>query len=102
MAALARGEVRFVATGDPAETRAGKLTLTVIRDELANIVAQRATGDPLLSYLDGRELYGEADHDELPLPDALHPATETHRRMGERFAKAFLSENARRVTAPRV
>ncbi|HEX2131867.1 MAG TPA: GDSL-type esterase/lipase family protein [Actinophytocola sp.] len=88
--ALREGRLRFRATGDPAERAAGKLTLTVIRDELAGIVARRTAGDPNLSYLDGRELYGEADFAELPLPDALHPDAATHRRIGERFtALAF-------------
>jgi hypothetical protein len=81
------GEVRFRATGDPAERAAGKLTLTVIRDELARIVEQRAAADPNLHYLDGRVLYGEADFAELPLPDRLHPDAATHHRMGERFAE---------------
>ncbi|MGW6685358.1 GDSL-type esterase/lipase family protein [Streptomyces sp. NPDC054961] len=85
--AMGEGRLRFVATGDPAQTAAGKLTLTVIRDELARIVRQRAATDPNLHYLDGLELYGEADHDELPLPDALHPDPATHRRIGERFAR---------------
>ncbi|GAB3562098.1 SGNH/GDSL hydrolase family protein [Amycolatopsis endophytica] len=83
--ALRAGTVRFRATGDPAERAAGKLTLRIIRDELAKIVAQR--DDPHLHYLDGRELYGEADFAELPLPDALHPDAAAHRRIGERFAK---------------
>lgn len=83
-AALRGGVVRFRATGDPAERAAGKLTLTVIRDELADIVARRS--DPNLHYLDGRTLYGESDATELPLPDALHPDAETHRRIGDRFA----------------
>ena len=87
MDALRAGRVRFRATGDPAERASGKLTLRVIRDELARIVTQRAGGDPHLSYLDGRELYGEADAGELPLPDELHPDAATHRRIGERFAK---------------
>jgi hypothetical protein len=86
MAALAEGKVRFRATGDPAERAAGKLTLQSVREELARIVAQRAATDPNLSYLDGRELYGEADYAELPLPDELHPDAATHLRMGERFA----------------
>ncbi|PWI44903.1 GDSL-type esterase/lipase family protein [Streptomyces sp. ICBB 8177] len=77
---------RFMAMGDPAERAAGKLTLNVIRDELARIVAQRSADDPALHYLDGRELYGAADAAESPLPDALHPDAATHRRMGERFA----------------
>jgi hypothetical protein len=85
--ALATGQLRFTATGDPAERAAGKLTLTVIREELSRIVRQRAADDPNLRYLDGRELYGEADSAELPLPDRLHPDAATHRRIGERFAE---------------
>lgn len=84
--AMAAGKVQFRATGDPAESAAGKLTLTVIRDELARIVKQRAGDDPHLHYLDGRELYSEADFAELPLPDQLHPDSAAHRRIGERFA----------------
>jgi hypothetical protein len=87
------GQVRFRAMGDPAERATGKLTLNVIRDELARIVAQRAAGDPDLHYLDGRNLYGETDSVELPLPDALHPDTATHRRIGERFAKLAFAAN---------
>ncbi|MGA4859594.1 GDSL-type esterase/lipase family protein [Streptomyces koyangensis] len=83
---IAEGRITFKAVGDPAEVAAGKLTLNVIRDELTRIVRQRAADDPHLHLLDGRELYGEADHAELPLPDELHPDAATHRRMGERFA----------------
>jgi len=87
------GQVRFRALGDPAERASGKLTLNVIRDELARIVAQRAADDRNLHYLDGRNLYGESDSAEFPLPDELHPDTATHRRMGERFAKlAFAAD----------
>ncbi|MGC3001147.1 GDSL-type esterase/lipase family protein [Streptomyces sp. G35A] len=84
--ALGEGKLGFRAAGDPAERAAGKLTLTAIRDELRRIVAQRAADDPHLHYLDGRDLYGEADFAELPLPDGLHPDAATHRRVGERFA----------------
>lgn len=87
MAALAAGEVRFRAMGDPAERAMGKLTLNVIRDELSRITALRSADDPALHYLDGRALYGEADFAELPLPDLLHPDTAGHRRIGERFAE---------------
>jgi hypothetical protein len=80
------GSLRFRATGDPAERAAGKLTLRVIRAELARIVAQRTPTDPHLHHLDGLELYGEPDADEHPLPDALHPDAATHRLMAERFA----------------
>jgi hypothetical protein len=85
--ALAAGVLRFRATGDPAEVAAGKLTLAVIRDELARVVEQRAASDPQLSYLDGLELYGEADAATHPLPDALHPDAETHALIGARFSE---------------
>lgn len=81
------GTLRFKATGDPAERAAGRLTLNVIRDELARIVERRAADDPNLYYLDGRELYGEKDHAEFPLPDGLHPDQAGHRRIGENFAR---------------
>ncbi|MFD4585935.1 GDSL-type esterase/lipase family protein [Streptomyces sp. NPDC058434] len=87
LSALSAGRLRFRAAGDPAERASGKLTLRVIRDELARIVEERAAEDPNLHHLDGRALYGEADSAELPLPDALHPDAATHRRIGERFAR---------------
>jgi GDSL-like lipase/acylhydrolase family protein len=90
VAALREGRVRFRATGDPAERAAGKLTLTVIREHLARIVAQRAASDPHLHHVNGLDLYGEADHAELPLPDALHPDAAAHRRIADRFAKLAL------------
>jgi len=93
LAALAEGTLRFRATGDPAETSAGKLTLTVIRDVLARIVEQRAGEDANIHYLDGRELYGEKDLLELPLPDDLHPDAATHARIGQRFAELAFGEN---------
>lgn len=79
--------LRFKATGDPAERAFGRLTLNVIRDELARIVGQRAADDPNLHYLDGRDLYGERDYAELPLPDGLHPDSAGHRRIAENFAR---------------
>ncbi|HET6563541.1 MAG TPA: SGNH/GDSL hydrolase family protein [Marmoricola sp.] len=88
LTALAEGRLSFVATGDPADRT--RLTLEVIREELARITSERAVDDPELLYLDGRELYGEADFAELPLPDQLHPDTATHQRIGERFARRVL------------
>ncbi|CAL9529537.1 hypothetical protein SUDANB145_03994 [Streptomyces sp. enrichment culture] len=90
-AALAEGRLGFHAAGDPAEVAAGKLTLTVVREELARIVRDRSADDPHLRHLDGRALYGEADHAELPLPDGLHPDAATHLRIGDRFAELALS-----------
>ncbi|MFI0235831.1 GDSL-type esterase/lipase family protein [Streptomyces sp. NPDC016845] len=87
LSAMAEGRFTFTAMGDPAERAQGKLTLNVIRAELARIVEQRAADDPHLHYLDGRALYGESDFAELPLPDGIHPGAAAHRRMGERFAE---------------
>ncbi|WP_432028966.1 GDSL-type esterase/lipase family protein [Streptomyces sp. 1222.5] len=93
LSALSEGRLRFRAAGDPAERAAGKLTLGVIREELSRVVRERAADDPWLHHLDGRELYGEADFAELPLPDGLHPDAAAHRRIGERFAdRAFAAD----------
>ncbi|MFC9843076.1 GDSL-type esterase/lipase family protein [Streptomyces sp. NPDC060223] len=97
---LSEGKLRFQAEGDPTETVAGKLTLNVIRDELSRIVKQRAADDPHLYYLDGRELYGEADFAELPLPDLLHPDAAAHRRIGERFAELAFRAGGPFATQP--
>lgn len=93
--ALAEGALRFRATGDPAERAAGKLTLTVIREELARIVRDRQTADPNLHYLDGRQLYAETDADTHPLSDGLHPDATTHQLMGERFARSAAAHGLR-------
>ncbi|MGQ4476407.1 GDSL-type esterase/lipase family protein [Streptomyces sp. SAS_276] len=87
MPELDGGAVRFRATGDPAERAAGRLTLTMIREALADVVQQRAADDPHLHYLDGRDLYGETDFAELPLPDEVHPDPAGHRRIGENFGR---------------
>ncbi|MGW5047079.1 GDSL-type esterase/lipase family protein [Streptomyces griseoluteus] len=93
LSALSEGRLAFRAAGDPTEAAQGKLTLNAVRAELARVVAQRSAEDPHLHLLDGRELYGEADFAELPLPDGLHPDGAAHRRIGERFAKlAFASD----------
>jgi hypothetical protein len=71
---------RFRATGEPGP---GKLTLTVIRDELARIVKLRSADDPNLHYLDGLDLHADSDP---ALPDDLHPDAVTHRLIAARFA----------------
>lgn len=86
------GKVSFRALGDPADVAGGRLTLNVIRGELARITAQRAAEDPNLYHLDGRSLYGEQDFAELPLPDGLHPDAAGHHRIGERFAEQVFGE----------
>lgn len=87
LSALADGQLRFIATGDPADRARGKLALVDIRAELARVVASRQSSDPNLHYVDGLDLYGEVDARLHPLPDALHPDAETHQLIGERFAE---------------
>jgi hypothetical protein len=84
LAALGEGRLAFVAGGDPADVAAGRLTLEVVREVLAEVVERR--GDPRLTYVDGLGLYGAADAEQVPLPDDLHPDSATHRLIGERFA----------------
>lgn len=85
--AIAEGRLAFMATGDPAEVPAGRLTLESIRTETARLVAERQATDPHLFLLDGLTLFGAADEAAHPLRDALHPDAETHRFIGERFAQ---------------
>ncbi|MDX6261320.1 MAG: hypothetical protein QOH84_3008 [Kribbellaceae bacterium] len=89
---FADGKVQFKATGDPNEP--GKLTLNWIREELADLTAARAKNDPNLSYLDGRELYGEKDFAVRPLPDQLHPDNATHHEMAARFVQLAFGEQS--------
>jgi hypothetical protein len=91
--ALRQGQLRFRATGNPAERVAGKLTLNTIRTELQRIVAQRAVDDAQLFYLDGRALFGAADAEAMPLPDNLHPDAAAHRVIGERFAQLAFAQS---------
>jgi hypothetical protein len=85
------GTMSFVATGDPAERAAGKLTLSITREILADVVAKRVSSDPYLRYLDGLDLYGPQDFDVMPLADNLHPGPEAHRHIGQRFAAAVFA-----------
>ncbi|WP_395575689.1 GDSL-type esterase/lipase family protein [Streptomyces sp. BK79] len=75
---------KITALGDPADVARGALSLKVVRDELSRIVAARRAHDPHLHYLDGRELLGPDEVDDLA--DGLHPTAAAYRRMGERFA----------------
>ena len=48
-----------------------------------------------LHHLDGLELFGAADEDAFPLPDALHPGPDAHELIGRRFAdRAFGQDGA--------
>lgn len=87
--ALRSGRLVFRAADAGGDMR-GKLTLSMIREQLREIVGKRAGSDGNLHHLDGTRLYGEADNQRMPLPDALHPDAQTHRLMGERFAELAL------------
>jgi hypothetical protein len=79
----------FRTDGRREEIAQGKLSLTVIRQVLAEVVAQRGVGDSHLGYLDGRDLFGLRDLQTMPsmsLPDLLHPGPAGHRAIGSRFA----------------
>jgi len=76
------GRVRTVARPD--ELNAGALTLTRIRELLHVAVKQRREdGDNRLHIVDGLELFGPRDADDLP--DGLHPDADGYARMAERF-----------------
>lgn len=86
------GQLKFRAAESASDAAGGKLTLNIIRDMLRAIVEHRQGSDPNIYYLDGRSLYGEIDHERLPLPDRLHPDTETHRLIGKRFREAAFGD----------
>ena len=89
------GWVTTAGTAD--ELAEGKLSLAVIRRELAEIAATRQEEDDRIAYLDGSLLYSAADSERMPMPDNLHPGDDVNALIAERFAeRAFLRE---RVTA---
>ncbi|UJW28533.1 GDSL-type esterase/lipase family protein [Saccharothrix sp. AJ9571] len=85
-ATLGADTVKFIATGDPDDVKNGRLTLEVVRQALDEVFASRSS-DLNLHYLDGRTLYSATDAQQHPLPDNLHPDTDTHLLIGERFCE---------------
>jgi hypothetical protein len=85
----ARG--RFVTLSGHEAIQRDCLTLTRVRAILEEVVeARQRAGDDNLRYLNGLELFGAADADDLP--DDLHPNPDGYRRMGERFAGLLARE----------
>lgn len=84
-------QVRFVATGAAGDTAHGRLTLRVIRAALRELSALRQPDDAHLHFVDGLDLYGEADAERFPLPDGLHPTADAHALIGGRFADRLLA-----------
>lgn len=82
---IPNAEGRFVTVDGFEEHRVGCLTLTRIRELIAEAVeTRRSAGDTALHYVDGLELFGPEDAGDLP--DDLHPNPAGYVRMGERFA----------------
>ena len=73
---------KFATVPGLTQIRAGCLTLQRVRHIIEYLVELRA--DPNLGYLNGLELFSEADADDLP--DDLHPNPAGYIRMGNRFA----------------
>ncbi|MFF1572712.1 SGNH/GDSL hydrolase family protein [Leifsonia sp. NPDC058292] len=83
----AREDLWTITAGSPDELADGKLSLGVIRRELARIVEERAVDDPHIAYLDGLSLYGSEDAASLPMPDNLHPADDVQTLIADRFVR---------------
>jgi hypothetical protein len=66
------------------------LSLTRMREILAQIVAVRAESGENIGYLDGLSLFGEGDVGELT--DGVHPSPAGYVTIGERFAAATFAE----------
>ena len=82
---IPNAEGRFVTVDGFEAHRVGCLTLTRIRELIAEAVeTRRSAGDTALHYVDGLELFGPEDAGDLP--DDLHPNPAGYVRMGERFA----------------
>lgn len=89
---VANAEGKFVTLPGHEEIQDGCLTLTRIREILDEVVSTRSTlGDTKLAYLNGLDLFGESDADDLP--DDLHPNPAGYRRMGEHFARLAFGED---------
>lgn len=81
-----------IALGTEVTQAQGALTLRQIRKIVADVVRARvANGDTNLHYMNGLELFNEADVDDLP--DGLHPNGAGYIRMGERFAAIAFADD---------
>lgn len=61
----------------------GELTLTGIREILAEIVSTRSARDPNLFYLNGLELFDAVEAQTMP--DGIHPDAEGYRLIAQHF-----------------
>lgn len=83
---------KFVTLAGHEAIQAGCLTLTRVREILADVVdVRRRGGDRHLHYVNGLKLFGAADAADLP--DDLHPNPAGYARMGERFVREVFGED---------
>jgi len=81
---------KFVTLPGHEVIQTGCMTLTRVREIIQEVVGVRQrAGDKNLHYLNGLQLFGEADAADLP--DDLHPNPAGYARMGARFAEAIFS-----------
>jgi hypothetical protein len=88
---------KFVAVPGHEEIREGCLSLTRVRELIAEVVSKR--DDINLSYFDGLELFSSAD--AIDLPDDLHPNPSGYIRMGKRYAEKQLSSMVKSIAQNR-
>ncbi|MFT5100115.1 MAG: hypothetical protein ACI9HY_002241 [Planctomycetaceae bacterium] len=89
---LVNGNKRLVFGAIPGhvEVRQNSLTLKQMRTVISELVTSRKqAGDTALDYIDGLDLFSEAD--KADLPDNLHPNAAGYVRMGQRFADIAFS-----------
>ena len=84
---LPNAEGKFVTFTGHSELRNGCMSLSRVRELIEETVERRA--DTNLDYLNGLDLFGQADHGDLP--DDLHPNPDGYIRMGQRFATLKLA-----------
>ena len=83
---------KFVTLAGHEAIQAGCLTLTRVREILADVVdVRRRGGDRHLHYVNGLKLFGATDAADLP--DDLHPNPAGYARMGERFVREVFGED---------
>ena len=87
---LPNAEGKFVTFTGHSELRNGCMSLSRVRKLIEETVDRR--NDDNLDYLNGLDLFGQADRDDLP--DDLHPNPDGYIRMGHRFAALKLMSHA--------
>jgi hypothetical protein len=75
------------ALGTEADLAAGALSMRIVREQLCELVGERAARGDAVHYLSGLDLLGLSESADLY--DGIHPNAAAYLRMGERFALAL-------------